>query len=267
MQGKGTSGRNPLWYARISSGKCQRPCRSLEIIGIPAAIAHSFPWPCKFLHQELKVRLRFFKSQINKEGALTGHWNAGMGGEVGNQFEWLDSWVWKLLTGRYLEYWIWLGAHLSADSYLSSFLSQGRWERGTQILHRPFVLLWSLEGEDAAGHQGYHEREEKAQGEGKGPLFYTSAGTIVEGDKKEASLMWSNHSEWLLAWMPGETLKKCVHSKHNQDESINHTRSVFVPPSTINNSIFRLSFRNWLFYSPFISLAICTWLCWTLKLG
>lgn len=48
--------------------------------------------------------------------------------------------------------------------------------------------------------------------------------------------MLSNHSEWLLAWMSGETLKKkCVHSKHNQDESINHTKNVFVPPGAINN--------------------------------
>lgn len=120
--------------------------------------------------------------------ALKGYWNAGMGEEVGDQFEWLDSWVWKLLTGRYLEYWIWLGAHLSADSYLSSFLSQGRWERGTQILHRPFVLLWSLEGEDASGHQGYHEREEKAQGEGRGSSVLHISGHDCGGDKKGEGL-------------------------------------------------------------------------------
>lgn len=39
--------------------------------------------------------------------------------------------------------------------------------------------------------------------------------------------------------MPGETLKKkCVHTKHHQDESINHTKNVFVPPGAINNWVY-----------------------------
>ena len=71
---------------------------------------------------------------------------------------------------------------------------------------------------------------------GKGLLFYTSVGTIVEGGvKRKPVLCEVIILSGCLLGCQVRLLKKCVHSKHNQDESINHTKNVFVPPSAINN--------------------------------
>ena len=42
---------------------------------------------------------------------------------------------------------------------------QGRWEGSPEVLHWSLLLLWPVEGADAAGHQGYHEGETQAPSE------------------------------------------------------------------------------------------------------
>lgn len=71
---------------------------------------------------------------------------------------------------------------------------------------------------------------------GKGPLFYTSVGTMVGGGiKRKLVLCEVIIPSGCLLGCQVKLLKKCVHSKHNQDESMNHTKNVCVPHSAINN--------------------------------
>lgn len=44
-------------------------------------------------------------------------------------------------------------------------ITQTGFHRCNEILLRPFILLWTVEGENASGHRGQEEREAEAEGE------------------------------------------------------------------------------------------------------
>lgn len=54
---------------------------------------------------------------------------------------------------------------LSNTSFMFVFLTQTRFHRCNDILLWPFILLWTMEGENASGHRGQEEGEAEAEGE------------------------------------------------------------------------------------------------------
>lgn len=61
---------------------------------------------------------------------------------------------------------------LSNTSFMFVFITQTRFHRCDDVLLRPFILLWNVEGENASGHRGQEERETEAEGESAVEIYY-----------------------------------------------------------------------------------------------
>lgn len=66
-----------------------------------------------------------------------------------------------LNQGEFLFYW----TLPPTMSFMFVFKTQARFHRCDDVLLRPFILLWAVEGENASGHRGQEERETEAEGE------------------------------------------------------------------------------------------------------
>ena len=93
------------------------------------------------------------------------------------------SWFRSVKTANWLvlEFWIRVGAQLSTDSYLSSFLSRDDGKEALKFYTNPsyFFDLWKEKMLQDTKDIMKEKRKHRVRG--KGPLFYTSVGTIVEG--------------------------------------------------------------------------------------